>query len=307
MLLYSNHRQNSTNMTVLFFFVGNREERGCIREQRVIGTMKFTEIEREVIYLKAINESIDSIVNYEIFELSKGDNGAQAIFKTSVHRRFFNIILVDFLSKPVKEFLGKRYSCLDALSEVCEKPNFNQHNSIKSLNCAVRAFKKWLEHEINVKIWLASINLEAKLKVQRQEFIKICGDISKHNFSRLSRRANDLKNILFKSGVELSDEDGLLIIDDFYERFHIDIFTYHGSYIVEQLNNIRWGVQEYLLPEFKGSIVYKNGSPPKYSYTYPNCINTKFVKNCYWALMNEVRATPYVKRFKTNEIFRLRY
>jgi hypothetical protein len=273
----------------------------------VIAIMKFTEIEQEVIFLKAINESIDSMVNHEILELSEGDNGAQAIFKTLIHQRFFNIILVDFLSKSAREITGKSISCLDALAEICEKPNFNQHNSVKSLNRAVKAFKKWLEHEIKVKVWLPAISLQTKLKVQRQEFIKICGDISKHNFSRLSRRIDDLKNILARSGVKLSDEDGLLIIDDFYERFHTDIFNYHGSNLVEQLNNIRWGVQEYLQPEFKKSIVYENGNPPKYRYTYPNGINTELTKNCYWALMNEVRATPYVKRFKTYRILKRRY
>jgi hypothetical protein len=244
--------------------------------------MKFTAIEQEVIFLKTINESIDSMVNHEILKLSEGVDGAQAIFKTAIHQRFFNIILVDFLSKSASEVTGKNISCSDALAEICEKPNFNQHNSIKLLKRAVTAFKKWLDREIKVKVWLASIGLETMLRVQRQEFIKICGDISKHNFSRLSRRVNDLKNILSRSAVQLSDEDGLLIIDDFYERFHTDIFSYHGSHLVEQLNNIRWGIQEYLQPEFKRSIVYEGGKPPKYSYTYPIGINTAFAKNCYW-------------------------
>jgi hypothetical protein len=269
--------------------------------------MEFTEIEQEVIFLKAINESIDSMVNHEILKLSEGNNGAQAIFKTPIHQRFFNIILVDFLSKSSREITGKSISCLDTLAEICEKPNFNQHNSVKSLSRAVKAFKKWLEREIKVKVWLPSINLETKLRVHRQEFIKICGDISKHNFSRLSRRVDDLKNILSRSGMKVSDEDGLLIIDDFYERFHTDIFSYHGSHLVEQLNTIRWGIQEYLQPEYKRSIVYEGGNPAKYSYTYPSGINTEFAKNCYWVLMNEVRATPYFKRFKTYRILKRRY
>ena len=269
--------------------------------------MKFTAIEQEVIFLKAINESIDSMVNHQILKISESGDGAQAIFKTSIHQRFFNIILVDFLSKSARDVTGKNISCLDALAEICQKPCFNQHNSLKSLKRASTVFTKWLNHEIRVKVWLASIGLETKLKVQRQEFIKICGDISKHNFSRLSKRVNDLKNILSRSAVQLSDEDGLLILDDFYDKFHTDIFTYHGSHLVEQLNNIRLGIQEYLQPEFKRSIVYKGGNLQKYSYTYPNGINTAFTKYCYHALMNEVRATPYFKRFRTYKILKLRY
>ena len=274
--------------------------------------MNFTDIEQEVIFLKASSETIDSIVNHEMLTLSGGEEAGEALFKSATHQRLFNIILVDFLSKSAKEVTGKSNSylgalALGALAEICEKPNFNQHDSVKSLKRAVIAFKKWLEHEIKVKVWLSSIELKTKLKVLRQEFIKICGNISKHNFSRLSKTVDDLKNILSRSAVELSDEDGLLIIDDFYERFHTDILGYHGSHLVEQLNNIRWGIQEYLEPEFKSSIVYEGGNLPKYRYTYPNGINTEFAKNCYWELMNDVRRRPYVRRFKTYDMLKKAY
>lgn len=264
-------------------------------------------IETEVIYLKAINESIDSMVNYEILQLSIRKGEGQASFRTAVHQRFFNIILVDFLSKPADKFAGKRNSCLDALTEICESPVFNRGNSVRSLRRAVRAFRKWVEREIKVKAWLPSIELQTTIRIQRQQFIRICGDISKHNFSRLSRRVGDLKKILSSSGVEISDNDGLLMIEDFYERFHTDIFNYHGSRIVELLNEIRWGIHEYLQPEFKRSIVYEEASPPMYRYTYPEGVNTEFAKNCYWGLMNEVRANPYVERFKTYSILKRRY
>jgi hypothetical protein len=269
--------------------------------------MKFTTIEQEVIFLIASNGSIGSMVNHEVLELCEGDNGGQAIFKTSIHQRFFNILLVDFLSKSAQEVTGEKISSLDALVQICEKPSFNQHNSVKSLRRTVTAFKKWLEHEIKVKVWFPSIDLDTKLMVQRQEFIKICGDISKHNFSRLHVRARELKKILKRNGKEVSDEDALLALDDFYERFHTDIFSYRGSHLVEQLNSIRWGIQEYLQPEYQRSIVYDRRSPPRYTYTYPNGVKTEFVKHCYSALMNSIRATPSIKRFKTYEILTRRY
>ncbi len=269
--------------------------------------MKSTAIEQEIIFLKASNESIGSMVNHEVLKLSEGDNGAQAIFKTSIHQRYFNIILVDFLSKSAEEVTGEKISSLDALVKICENPNFNQHNSVKSLRRAVTVFKRWLEHEIKVKVWFPSIDLKADLKVQRQEIIKICGDISKHAFSRLHIRARELKKILKRNGKEASDVDGLELLDDFYDRFHGDIFTYQGSQIVEQLNSIRWGIQEYLQPEFKGSLVSKSHTSLRYRYTYPKGVNTEFVKYCYWTLMNDIRATPYMKRFKTYKILTRRY
>src|SRR5262245_10060727 len=98
--------------------------------------MEINELETEVIYLNAVNESFDSMVNFEILQRSEGKGGSQAIFRTAVHQRLFNIILVDFLSKPGREFAGKRNSCLDAVDDVCENPMSNQGNSVKSLRRA---------------------------------------------------------------------------------------------------------------------------------------------------------------------------
>ena len=259
--------------------------------------MTFTDTEKEVIFLKAVNELIDTTVNYEMIRLSEGDGGAQAMFKSSTHIKFFNIILVDFLSKSAEKITGASKTYLMALTDICETPYFVQDNSIASLKDAVAKFSKWLESEIEVDVWLPSIDLGMKLRVLRREFIVICGNISKHNFSRLSRIASDLKNILARNSIVISEEDGLLILDDFYERFHTDIITYHGSHIVEHLNNIRWGVHDYLKPEFERSIVYEQNEPPRYHYTYPQSVTKEFAKNCYWDLMNEIRAAPYVKRF----------
>lgn len=233
--------------------------------------------------------------------------GGQAIFKTSIHQRFFNIVLVDFLSPTAIKVTGDKKSCVDALATICEKPNFNERNSVKLLKQAVTAFKKWLEREIKVKIWLPSIALGTKIKIQRQEFIKICGDISKHNFSRLDGRARSLQKILKKNGEEISDEDALLALADFYEKFHDDIFTYQGSHLVEQLNNIRWGIQEYLQPEFNRSMIHEGCTPPRYRYTYPLGIKAEFAKLCYWELMNDIRAAPCMKRFKTYRVLTRSY
>lgn len=269
--------------------------------------MKFTEIEQEVIFLKSTTASIGTMVNYQVLQLREGADRTQAVFKTSIHQRFFNIVLVDFLSPTACKVTGDTKSCMDALATICEKPNFNERNSAKLLKQAVTAFKKWLEQEIKVKVWFASIRLKAKIKVTRKEFISICGDISKHNFSRLDRRARVLQQILKRNGEEVSEEDALLALDDFYEKFHSDIFTYLGSHLVEQLNNIRWGIQEYLQPEFNSSLTHEGCTPPRYRYTYPSGIKAEFAKLCYWELMNDIRAAPDMKRFKTYRLLTRSY
>jgi len=261
--------------------------------------MGFTAIEQEIICLTASIASIDSMVNLELLTISETAYGAQARFKSSIHQRLFNILLLDFLSQSSKAVMGEDISCLDALVKVSQKPSFNKKNSVKSLRHAVRAFKKWLEHEIKVSVWFPSIDYGGKLGIKRREFIAICGDISKHNFSRLTRRASDVRKILTRNRKNISEDDALLLLSDFHEKFHADIFTYKGSHLVEQINHIRWGIHEYLQPELKQGLLHLCCFPPRYSYNYPADITASFAKSCYRELMNAVSVTPCINKFKT--------
>ncbi len=67
----------------------------------------------------------------------------------------------------------------------------------------------------------------------------------------------------------------MLALGDFYERFHTDILNYHSSTIAEFLNNIRWGIYEYLQPEFRRSIVWEESNPRKYRYTVVSRISSR--------------------------------
>lgn len=271
--------------------------------------MKFNTIEREVIFLKAVKELIDEMVNFEIGEVIGSDPHSQFQFRTMTHQKFFNIILVDFLSCSDKKVLGEQSSYLSALKSICNSPKFEQNNSISNLSKSVTEFSDWLEKEVIVeKIWFPSIDLETDLSIKRVEFIKICGNISKHNFSRLSGVVKELKAIFERNGITLDDDGALVIIEEFYAWFHDDIFSYHSSAIAEFLNNIRWGIYEYLQPEFQQSIVYETQEHPrKYHYTYPAKVKKGFAKTCYWELMNDIRSRPYMNKFQVTEYLKMRY
>lgn len=130
----------------------------------------------------------------------------------------------------------------------------------------------------------------------------MCGNLSKHNFTRAGRVAEKLKDILVNRGISITIEDALLALPGFYERFHKDILNYHGSTIAEFLNNIRWGIYEYLQPEFKRSIeYYGDDNPQKYHFLYPDGMNSEFAKKCYWDLMNEMRSKPFMRRFVVSQ------
>jgi len=273
-------------------------------EQRV---MAMENIEQEIIILKAVKELIDSMVNFELMSLVGNDPESNIMFKSSIHQKFFNIILVDFLSRTDKKGPIKKTSYLGGIREILKNPNFDKVNSINQLKISTEEFKEWLEQIVEIDIWLPSIDKETKLSISRISFLKMSGDISKHNYLRAVGVAEELKEILAKSGIAVDINEALLVLSEFYERFHTDILNYHSSTIAEFLNNIRWGIFDYLQPELQRSIVWESSDPPKYHYTYPEGAESEFAKTCYWELMNEVRKEPYMRRFKVTKWLKMRY
>jgi len=269
--------------------------------------MALNGIEEEVILLKAVKKFIDSMVNFEMLQIYGSDPDSNILFNTSTHQKLFNVILVDFLSRTDKKAFIKQTSYIGALKQISQSPHFDVNGSVDLLKSASHEFADWLEQGIDVDIWLPSIDQQAVLKLSRITFLKMCGDLSKHNFLRAIGVAEDLKALLVDSGIKADLEDALLALPEFYQRFHSDILNYHASTITAFLNDIRWGIFEYLQPEFNKSIVWESRDPPNYRYTYPNGIESKFAKECYWELMNEVRQPPYVRKFEVTKWLKLRY
>lgn len=270
--------------------------------------MTLSDVEEEVILLKAVWELIDSMVNVEVLQLRGQDPDSSVMFETVTHQRFFNIILVDLLSVTDRRAFIKQTSYLGALKKISAGPNFDVNNSVASLSKATHEFSDWLNQEIEVhKIWMPSINTETTLKLTRIAFLKMCGNISKHNFLRLIGVAEELKELLSRNGVHVGLDQAVLALEDFYRWFHDDILNYHASTIAEFLNDIRWGIYEYLQPEFHRSIVWESREPPKYRYTYPSGVTSSLAQSYYWDLMNEVRSPPYVRQFQVTKWLKLRY
>src|SRR4051812_46009346 len=107
--------------------------------------MNLTPIEREIIVLKSVNETVDEIVNYEVIKMVGVDPYSQIRFNSITHQRFFNIILLDFLSPIDQKLIGtEKQLCLKFVEEViCQEPMFNINNSIQELNNAVKEFMEW--------------------------------------------------------------------------------------------------------------------------------------------------------------------
>jgi hypothetical protein len=116
-----------------------------------------------------------------------------------------------------------------------------------------------------------------------------------------------ISRVLEANGVLLRDDEGYLVLPEFYQWFHDDVFTYHVTAVGEFLNNIRWGVYEYLRAEFERS--FKREPPPSvdYNYIYPAGCNSPVVQAIYWDLMNSVRQEPFMPKFETTRYLKMRY
>jgi hypothetical protein len=290
--------------------------RECLGEDTSM-SCDFTETEREVVVLKLAWELIDEMVNYEMFAASPSLTDAALMFKSTTHQRLFNVLLGDFLSQPRQWPFGlpmppegskkSERSVLFHLLQICDAPRLEPSGG-GALRPMIKALIDWLEAEFTIEVWLPSISAESMIRVKRISFIKICGNIAKHSFVRLSDTIKEICEVIKTNGKPITEEQGYLILPEFYDRFHRDIFSYHSSTVAEFLNNVRWGIYDYLRPEFTRSFT-KEDDPRRMGYRYqfpPDC-NTEIARTMYWDLMNQVRSKPYMPRFEVTRYLKMKY
>ncbi|WP_233847944.1 hypothetical protein [Paraburkholderia sp. HD33-4] len=281
---------------------------------------QFNDLEQEAIVLLAAWDMLSGLVNYSFFKKLKRTTDVLLLFANANDRRLFNILLGDFLSQPNERGGNKSYLSLPQppkagrptdytflfyLRQICASPHLG--TQVECITKPLDALSPWLEDECLVeKVWFGEIDVEADIRIERIRYIKICGDIAKHNFSRLQSNVEKIIQTLRKSGVEIDAEAGFKALPGFYEWFHENIFVYHSSHIAQMLNDLLWGIYLYLTPEFQRS--YQEGPRDlAYSYQYPAGCNHSFARSAYWSLMNHVRRGPYLPRFAVDPSLKSEY
>ena len=79
-----------------------------------------------------------------------------------------------------------------------------------------------------------------------------------------------------------------------------------SSLIAEFLNNLRWGIYNYVRPEFERS--FERVDPePMYRFKYPAGVANPLAQQMYWGLMNMARSQPYFPKFTVSESFKKLY
>jgi hypothetical protein len=270
-----------------------------VRDQSII--MTYTVAEKEVIGLCIALEAVGDMVNHALLELrdvSSYPGEVEVYFHTHIHQELFIIRLLDFVKESVDSKLtGVSGSCITVLQSACSTCSFNKDDSVELLRRSVKELDDWLKTTRKMKLWLPTLDVEADIEVSRLDFIKISGNHFKHNLSRLTGVSKHISTILEKNGYSVPLEQIPLALDDFREHLQENYFIYYGTWLTELLNNVRWGLQLYLLPIFMASYAKDDPDDIRYHYEYPKEIKNDIPKQWFWRLMNNVRSQPYIKQF----------
>lgn len=272
--------------------------------------MTFTPLEQEAIVLNAVMGMVDDMVNHAIFcwpgEKRQNTN---LLPQTTDTLRQFAILLRDFLSpvtgrgqgpmpfglaKPPQNGKVTDYTTLFYLARICKNPLIG--TKIDFLAILVQDFIEWLETSAFIpKVWLSNIGMEVDLNIKRIDFVRMGGDIGKHNFLRLGGQAVKLQQILKENGVSIDESQAYAALPDCWDWFHTHLFAYHASTLAEFLNNIRYAIRLYVTPvaEARYQVTGKiDDHLDSYTYKRPAEIENNFAWKQYCDLLNRTRIKP---------------
>lgn len=281
--------------------------------------LTFTPIEQEAIVLSAVVGMVDEMVNHAIFcPLGDKTTDTNLLPQTSETLSQFAILLRDFLSPmtakdkdplpfdlprpPKNSDRVTDFTTLFYLTWVCGRPLIG--TNVAALAEQVRDFADWLETDILVpEVWFSNIGKKVDLRIRRLDFIRMGGDINKHNFIRLGGQAKKLRAILHANDVEISQSEAYAALPDCRHWFHTHLFAYHASPIAEFLNNIRYAIRHYVRPTAEASyrVIRKiDDYADAYTFDRPDDLKDEFAWGQYHWLLDGSRRQASFPPFTVN-------
>ncbi|TBN14861.1 hypothetical protein EYC79_07510 [Agrobacterium cavarae] len=285
---------------------------------------EYSEIEQEAIVLGAVLSMVDDMVNHAIFcPLGEKRHDTNLLPQSSGSLRQFGTLLRDFLSpvtskggsplpfglpKPAPGESKTDYTTLYYLKRICMKPLIG--TKINHLSRIVEEFSGWLDTYAFVEnVRFGHIEKEVDLRIRRIDFIRMSGDIGKHNFLRLGGQAHTLRRILAENHVEIDEGDAYLALPDCWDWFHTHLLAYHASTIAEFLNNIRYAIRLYIHPEamrrFRVTAIVDGLE--LYTFERPDEIVNKFAWAQFFELMQTSRKLPNFPHFTVAQTMKMRF
>jgi hypothetical protein len=263
----------------------------------------YNSVEHEVILLDIAVRTLNNAVNNSLLHFMGSKESGEIMFNDDAGQKYFYLMVLDYISGNADSaLLGSGNSCEQLMGSLTRKPAFNVGESINSLLLAVSCFNSWLNTHVTREIWLPSLNKTVVFVLKRQDIVYVTANIAKHHFGHLT---NVLARLDKASHGQFGHHGLITSLDEIYYDLFDNILSYHASKVSQLLNDIRWGIHNYLLPEYNRA--YTKTYDGMYTYAIPQELNAELAVSCYWELMNGVRGKPYMKQFTTNKYLSLRY
>lgn len=263
-----------------------------------------SEPEREVVVLSSVMGIIDDMVNHTIFSFPGNNTTLQPLPETSTAKAYFSLRLSDFLAQTDRNIGIAEAPYLRHLSEIAETPSFGDANGLRA---AIKSFVHWLEEEKTfAKVWLPTLNIETSIRPSRLSWLKVAGNLQKHDALRSSGTAADIARWLRDRGHAIGRLEILGALDDFREWLIDDALSAYVPVLAFFLNELRWETFDYLRSYYEKHHVTEWDDLhqlPRYRYTPDPRIVTPFARGQRDALLNWVRKTPIVARFSIDPVW----
>jgi len=263
-----------------------------------------SEPEREVIVLSSVMGIIDDMVNHAIFSFPGDDTTRQPFPETYTTRAYFALRLSDFLSQTDRNIGIAEVPYLRHLTQIVDNPSLGDPTGLRA---SVKQFVDWLnEKKTFAKVWLPTLDIETSLTPSRLSWLKVAGNLQKHDVLRSSGTAEDIAKWLDEQGHSVGLMEILGAFDDFRDWLTEDAL---GAYIPSLgffLNELRWETFEYLRSYYQEHHVteWDNGLQlHSCMFTPDPRITAPFARGQRHALLNWVRKGPIVPRFSIDPIW----
>ena len=254
--------------------------------------------EREVVVLASIMGIIDDMVNHTIFSFPGSGTTLQPFPKTSTMRAYFVLRLSDFLSQTDQNIGIAEIPYLRHLTQIAEDPSLGDATGLRA---SVKQFVDWLnEKKEFAKVWLSTLDIQTSLIPSRLSWLKVTGNLQKHDALRSSGTAEDIVKWLIEQGHTVDRMEVLGALDDFREWLTEDALSAYIPKLGFLLNDLRWETFGYLRSYYQRHHVIEWDNAlqfHRYRFTPDPRITTPFACAQRHALLKWVRKEPIVSRF----------
>lgn len=210
----------------------------------------------------------------------------------------------DFLSQTDRSIGIVEVPYLRHLIQIVESPYLGDATGLR---VSVKQFVDWLNKaKTFANVWLPTLDIKTSLKPSRLSWLKVTGNLQKHDALRSRGTAEDIVQWLHVQGHTVGHMEVLGALDDFREWLTEDALSAYVPVLAFFLNELRWETFEYLRSYYLKHHITEwddDFQLLRYRFTADPRITTPFACGQRYALLNWVRKEPIVTRFSIDPLW----